>query len=414
LTDFQTLLKQSIVARGIREASRRQGVYAQARSALIRQLAEAHPRLANADIAKRVVEFDRAMKQIESELAVELAPEETLSEAPEDISDPAGDDGAEGEQAANGWDAHDDPIAGDASLEADGAARSTNGWDDRDSRGGAVAIRGAASPTLYAEYEDELPPPVPFTGRWKDEEAVYREEKPGAPPPLVVRPRLPPPQRRLGWTLSEGDKVRVLVGAIGALGLVLLGLLIFLFLPGRDGAVTVPLGRGTVSDAASADRIAGAALDVKQSFVVFDGRDPTVFQASSDNPIRLDSDAEGAFARIGTSTASGGVKVQIGPGLASRLAGQNIRVVMTMRAATERGALNMRFAYQSGVALSHWQTANLSRTYASSGMTWIVPQMRTSANGADYLIIEPGIPGDGTYADIQSIRIDLLGSAPTS
>jgi hypothetical protein len=106
--------------------------------------------------------------------------------------------------------------------------------------------------------------------------------------------------------------------------------------------------------------------------------------------------------------------VQIGPGLAARLAGQNIRVVMTARSSPDRGALNMRFAYQSGVALSHWQTANLARDFASSGMTWLVPQMRTSPTGADFLIIEPGIPGDGTYADIQSIRIDVLGSAPTT
>jgi hypothetical protein len=33
--------------------------------------------------------------------------------------------------------------------------------------------------------------------------------------------------------------------------------------------------------------------------------------------------------------------------------------------------------------------------------------MRTDPNG-DYLVIEPGIPGDGTGADIQAIRIDVL------
>ena len=34
--------------------------------------------------------------------------------------------------------------------------------------------------------------------------------------------------------------------------------------------------------------------------------------------------------------------------------------------------------------------------------------MRTNPTG-DYIVIEPGIPGDGTSADIQSATIDVLG-----
>ena len=70
----------------------------------------------------------------------------------------------------------------------------------------------------------------------------------------------------------------------------------------------------------------------------------------------------------------------------------------------------MRFAYQSGLAISHWQTANLASDYEAVGMLWRVPTMRTSPAG-DFLLIEPGIPGDGTGADIQSIRIDVLAAS---
>jgi hypothetical protein len=420
LTDFQTLLKQSILARGIRDPRQREAVYAQARTAFIRQLAGQQPDLSQAEIVARVDEFDRTIKAIEAELAAEVAAgndrapqgaDRAVADAPP-LED-AYDQPAEVEREASGWDVRDGAAEVDdpaEPLQPERRRPVPYSWPPNAASRGAV-VRRVATPAAWLEQrDDELPPPVPPPKHWKDEDAVYREE----PLPAATRSGLPPPQRRLGWTLSEADKVRVLIGAIAVLALVLVGLVTYLLLPTRDGGVTLPINRGQVSDAAAADRIASAQLDVKQSFVLFDGRDPTVFLASPDNPVRLDGDSGGAFARIGTSTASSGVRVQIGPGLAARLAGQNIRVVMTARSSPDRGALNMRFAYQSGVALSHWQTANLARDFASSGMTWLVPQMRTSPTGADFLIIEPGIPGDGTYADIQSIRIDVLGSAPTT
>jgi hypothetical protein len=36
--------------------------------------------------------------------------------------------------------------------------------------------------------------------------------------------------------------------------------------------------------------------------------------------------------------------------------------------------------------------------------------MRTSPTG-DFLLIEPGIPGDGTAVDVQSIRIDVIATS---
>src|SRR5690606_7003056 len=162
-------------------------------------------------------------------------------------------------------------------------------------------------------------------------------------------------------------------------------------------------------DSATAVEIPERNLNVVETLVVFDGRDPTVFEAASGNPVQFDSDAEGGFTRISSSSSAAGARAVIGPGLASRLAGRTIRVTLLARSSPENGAESMRFAYQSGLAISHWQTAGIANNYGSYGMIWRVPAMRTSS-ADDYLLIEPGFPGAGTSADIRSIKIDILAS----
>ena len=77
------------------------------------------------------------------------------------------------------------------------------------------------------------------------------------------------------------------------------------------------------------------------------------------------------------------------------------------RAARENGAAGLRFAYENGIAISQWQTANLGNDFAPYNLVWRVPALHVDPD-ADQLLIEPGIPGDGTAADIQSIKIDVL------
>jgi hypothetical protein len=163
-----------------------------------------------------------------------------------------------------------------------------------------------------------------------------------------------------------------------------------------------------VADNATASEISERQVDVKESLVVFDGRDPTVFEGSPDNPIRFASDADGEYARISSATGAAGARAVIGPGLAERLAGRTVRVTLLARSSAENGAPNLRFAYQSGVAISHWQTADLTASYGTYGMIWRVPA--ADSRGSDYLLIEPGIPGDGTSTDVRSIKIDILAS----
>jgi len=226
--------------------------------------------------------------------------------------------------------------------------------------------------------------------------------------------------------------VRMLTTAVAGLAVVLIGFNAFVFLPNILDAGTAPsattpaaiksedrlpvAGQPTaqpatriVSDSATASEIPERNLNVAESLIVFAGRDPTVFEASSNNPIQFDSDAEGGFARISSATSAAGARALIGPGLAERFAGRTIRVTLLARSSPQNGAPAIRFAYQSGVAVSHWQIVDLSQNYGSYGMIWRVPASHESASG-DYLLIEPGIPGDGTSTDIRSIKIDILAS----
>lgn len=234
------------------------------------------------------------------------------------------------------------------------------------------------------------------------------------------------PRKRSG---QGGRKVvRTLSTAVAGLVVVLIGFNAFVFLPTILDTGSTPtdtagvVAKSTdrlptagspatriVSDSATASEIPQRDLNVTESFVVFDGRDPTVFDGSSNNPIQFESDAEGGFARISSATSAAGARALIAPGLAERLAGQTIRITLLSRSSAENGASTIRFAYQSGLAVSHWQSVDLSEAYGSYGMIWRVPAAHASASG-DILLIEPGIPGDGTSTDIRSIKIDIVAS----
>jgi hypothetical protein len=177
---------------------------------------------------------------------------------------------------------------------------------------------------------------------------------------------------------------------------------------GDDGGNTVALEvRREVSDAGTASRIPEDELSVLQTYVLFDGQDPTIFETVAENPVRFEADETGSYARVSSSAGAPGSRILIGPGLAAQLAGKWVRIRLRVRSSRERGALTMRFAYQSGIAISHWQTANLQSDYGAVGLIWRVPSRRTSVTG-DYLIIEPGIPGDGSGTDIKLAEIDII------
>jgi hypothetical protein len=421
MTDFYALLKQSIIERDIRDANDREAVYAQARQAIIKQLWAFRPPLAANEIDTRVGAYDSAVEQIEKDLKAEFARDSAKRRAeaapspqprrrpepppppppdPEPLTEleavrEADDDEDDDEIAAPPlaeWrhEEGDDVLPVDVEDEAYERGVPRAGTDTAFRRWAPADPEAEDDRTEASGYSDDQDG-ARRTGeheRWRDDGKIVA---------------------RTNWWLSfsDRDKIQILAGAIAALAIALVALVAYLYFS-RDtvGGVTLDIGvRREVSDAATASKIAAETLEVTASYSVFDGRDPTIFATTPNNPVRFVS--EGGYARVSSSASAPGAKVHIGPGLAARLAGKPVRVTIVARASEESGAASMRFAYQSGVAISHWQTANLSPQYEAVAMIWRLPAMRTDPDG-DYIVIEPGIPGDGTGVDIQSIKIDVL------
>jgi hypothetical protein len=413
MTDFYALLKQSMIDRGLKDENDRKEVYAQARRAVVKQLWDFRPPLAADEIDMRVGAYDTAVERIEAELREAFASGEIAVQTKKAVrqsplsapltappAPPATGDDEDSPPLANWWE-EDEHI----DLERAPPRKTTRFVPERRPPPVEEAVLAEAPDEDGRADEGEDEEPYEVAGgapsRWSKrrtyDEGVERE----APTPILAT--------LMAWLGTEEQrKIRLLAIAIGALFIILVGIGAYYFATRQEAGVTLPIGvRHEVSDAATATRVAGQKLPVAQSFSVFAGKDPTVFMTTPDNPVRFDS-ANG-FARISSSTSTPGVKVLIGPGLAASLAGHNVRVTIVARSSPDSGAAAMRFAYQSGYAISFWQTANLGNDYAPVAMLWRVPTLRTNPAG-DYLQIEPGIPGDGTSVDVQSITIDVLSS----
>jgi hypothetical protein len=429
MTDFYSLLKTSVDSRELKTADERKAVYDQARKALIRTLWSADPRLPEDEIASRIAAFDVAAERIEGDFqlpepvaAPKTAPTNlpAIYEGYDEAADYAPASGTRTRPSAQA-DAVDAPeMEDDVGREAppEPPSRPARRWTlpkpqpepERDSN----EIEQETEPSQsLAVIEDNDPLPSLFRRAervvekakerlWRDDSGGFEEqdafdrfgdaEKPASK----------------GHKRSEQDLVRILTGVIAGLAIFLVGFMIYVFYPRSSGPAVAESGtvKQVVSDAATAAEIPKRGLDVITSFDVFDGRDPQVFVGTPDNPIRFDKDGDGGFTRVSSTAEAAGARAVIGPGLASRLAGQTIRITLTARSSKEGGADKLRFAYQSGVAISHWQAANVSQAYSEIGLIWRVPAQRTAES--DALIIEPGIPGDGSGVDIKAIRIDLI------
>ncbi len=146
---------------------------------------------------------------------------------------------------------------------------------------------------------------------------------------------------------------------------------------------------------------------VAESLILFDGSDPGMFRSTADNPVRFDGYPNGGTVRISSSVNSNGARLRVGPGVYQRIAGRHVRILVVARAAPDDPADTLRFAYQNGRRLSPWSDQKLTDDFQTLVLDWTVPAKRTGSEG-DSLLIEPGIPGDGTAADIRSVTIDVL------
>ena len=447
-SDFYAVLRQSILDRGLADPEAREAAYAQARRAMVNRLWSFEPPLAEDEIDHRIGQFDIAVARIEDDVATVFAEREAERQAEAEAATPPADEAEEDYPAAFGGtpgDTDEGGVEAPGPAKAKGAGRSLDeaslaveralnddpdgDHEDDDERDetdeddlGAGARFGAHDedvagwtgphPDDDPQDADRVAPGVAASATRGDgaRRQVPRSNGTGpkaARPDFLVQLRQ---KATAALPVSETGQLRLLVGVVVVLAVLLVSGLVLLILP---GTTTSPQGTppvvlqtevpGGVSDPATAIRLPKEAISVTSSFTLFDGRDPTAFSSDPGNPVRFD----GQYARIATSAASSGARVIIGAGLSSRLAGRVIRVTIDARSARENGATSMRFAYQSGVAISHWQTANLAADFTELGLVWRVPTMRTSPEG-DYIVIEPGIPGSGSAVEIRSVRIDLV------
>ncbi len=68
MSDFYTVLRQTIIDRGLSSASSREEAYAQARRAMINRLWSYDPPLAEDEIDHRIGQFDTAVARIEDDV----------------------------------------------------------------------------------------------------------------------------------------------------------------------------------------------------------------------------------------------------------------------------------------------------------------------------------------------------------
>jgi hypothetical protein len=478
MSDLHSLIRRSIIDRGLSSADARHEVYEQARTAIIRELWSYDPPLAEDEIDARVGQFDLAIAALEDDLAdafsVQKGPPRALAPPPAKRSAPVFE-GYDRETdyvptyVAPARQARQPSPPDDERPRPDRPARPNPGRTRVAEAADPLALRSAAIEAALRGGNEAYPPTDDVPTRANDEaiddqpeieafdeahladevEEVYEREQPASWAWEDGQPRSPeyddhgaeyddepepaePPARRFAkpkmrwptppaWAavlprladIDEKVRVRFLIGAIAGLAVVLLviaGFILSSLLPGSTESA--PERAATASapatdDAAPANPVRAnrAPADAAQSFTIFDGTDPTIFESGPGNPVRFDK--SGSFARISSSASDQGARVIVGPGIATRLSGRTVRVSLVARAARDNGAAGLRFAYENGLAISPWQTANLTNQFQSYNLTWRVPAIRADPN-ADQLLIEPGIPGDGTAADVQLIRIDVV------
>lgn len=403
-SDFYSIIRGSVESRGLKTSTERRGLYEQARRAMIDKLWSNDPPLGADEISRRISFFDAAVERIEGDYEPDPEPE---SVSPVALKEPAAPIPVSRPAPAAKKRPAPPPPPEEAVMPPPLPEPRRGGRKSKPSEEENDALEGADEPIPSIFRREVNSTTSPTVVDSNAEPSGFGELDEGF---VAPRRRLPKVTWRPQLPAGERGRVLLLAAVVACLAVFLAGFLVFAFYPRTSGA-TVSSGALTtqsVGDPATALDIPKRPVTVTQSFNLFDGTDPTVFVGSPSNPVRFDHDTVGAFSRIASAVDNPGARAIIGPGLAQSLAGRDIRVTLSLRSSHELGAAKLRFAYQSGLAVSHWQVADAPAAYGDVGLIWRVPAQRTDAKG-DYLLIEPGIPGDGTSVDIRSIRIDVIG-----
>lgn len=394
MSQLDNVLRRSIAHIDPADWQGRDRVFASAREAMIRLLRVYDPPLSAEDIDRKIKEFDDVIDAIEVEYRWARPLGDTLALAPPR------------RPAAPVLAALPPPDEEEADEEDEGAAVDTGSVDETDE-----LYADDPDDEDYDDYEDYDGDDYPYDGDDEPRGGLFG---------LIDR---------IGWRM-----IAAVVGAVVIVGLAGSALLVMGHGSGKTtasspetqavidtAAPASPAPPPQASSAAEPPATETAAAQPQpeaqpvapgglalETLVLFDGRDPGVFQSTSDNPVVFQGDQDGGFARVSSSTTSAGARVRIGRGVYERIAGHRIRIVLVARASRTAPAMNVRFAYQNGRVQSPWSEVKLGSSYTPLSAEWTAPPERGGPEN-DSLIIEPGIPGDGTSIDVRSVRIEVLG-----
>jgi hypothetical protein len=168
------------------------------------------------------------------------------------------------------------------------------------------------------------------------------------------------------------------------------------------GAAPVVREAGEAAPALPPAPVAAAPAQA-EPIVLFDGTDPGMFDGG---PNAVEYQGEGGFVTVTSTVASGGARVTVGPAIAQQIAGHTVRILLEARGTPGQPAGTVRLTYQHGTVGLQTRQAIVSEIFGAAAATWAIPAGADGGN--DYLLIEPGVPGDGTAIDIQAIRIVVV------
>ncbi|MCX5513565.1 hypothetical protein C3941_22665 [Kaistia algarum] len=401
MSQLDIVLRRSIAHLDPSDRIGRDRVFASARAAMIRLLHVYDPPLTSDEIASKIGEFDTIARAIEAQFLLARPAGGMLMLEAASVFE------KRGPVAPLALPRPEAPLLPDPEIEED---------EEEPLVDDGEAVEPAEDVDLYADYEDDDPD--------RDDD-YYDDENDDE--------HVGPKDRFLDMIDAIGWRPIAVAGA-----LLLLGAAFAWFVYARSPEPAQSASAPAVSESATPETVSepaappaaqpesppaidaaaprpaptpAAALSptglALESLVLFDGRDPSVFQSAPENPVSFQGDAEGGFARVSSSTGSTGARVQVGRGVYQRIAGHQIRIVIVARAARTAPATTLRFAYQNGRMQSPWTDVPLTGTYTPLSAVWTAPPERGGPEN-DSLIIEPGIPGDDTAVDIRSVRIEIL------
>lgn len=290
----------------------------------------------------------------------------------------------------------------DAAFVAAEAAPPVDSYGRTEPRMAASPARRNEPPVLFIEDRRGAAAEVQ-TRRGREASAPQRRPAEIAPGPafasepaedFAVEEALERPARAAQPRRSIGRKLAIGLGVIAAL---VLAWCLYVFVPILFPGSADP-GAPAATGEARVPAEAGAPI------VIFGGQNPAVFVGTPDNPVGFEAGENGGFARVASSTA-GGARATIGRSVAQQLGGHTIRIAIDARGTPGRESITARLGYQRGDGLLEWQTINLGAVFYVWTVDWTIPG---GASTGDFLIIEPGIPGDGTALDIRGLTIQIL------